>query len=398
MSSFVCRVVDAKGARSTFRRDAAQKAAVLRDLNQEGYFILSVEPASSAAAPRVKALKASVVIEFTQVMATLMANGLQLKEALSIARRVGSSSIEPVFRHVEDRVGKGDSLFDALSAWQSGFSPLYLGLVRIGEKTGDLASVFQKLGDYLAGRQAIRSKMLNSLIYPAFVLCVAVVGIALLVIIILPKLMLMIESLNPQAAAVYRRNVAAFNAGASILMALLAALAVMLLTALRMRSRNADWARRLDAVILRIPVAGTLARCTFGLNFTYAMETLLTSGYSLEDALGESSLIVGNEVFKVGLTSAREAVIKGRPLSAALMEEKVFPQALTGWVAVGEGANDLVKSFSQVRAFYQKEMDKHYSRFMNMAEPALIVAVGGILVTLILAFITPIFTMLGNLL
>jgi type II secretory pathway component PulF len=398
MSGFVCRVVDAEGKRTTFHRDAVHKAAVLRDLNQEGYFILSVEPAPSAVDLPVKELKPAIVLEFTQILATLMANGLQLKDALSIARRVGSASIGPIFRHVEEQVGKGDSLYDSLSGWRGSFSPLYLGLVRIGQKTGDLASIFQRLGEYLASRQAMRTKMVNSLVYPLFVLGVAVVGIVLLATVILPKLTGMIGSLNPQAAAAYRRNIGTFRVGAGVATGLIGAAGALAWASLRLRSRNADWARRFDAALLKIPVIKAFSRCSFGLNFSFAMETLLTSGYSLDDALAESSFVVGNLSFRAGLTSARESVIKGRPLSAALLDERIFPQMLTGWMAVGEGANDLVKSFSQVKAFYQKETDTLYSRFMNLAEPALIVTVGGILIVLILTFITPIFTMLGNLL
>jgi type II secretory pathway component PulF len=398
MSSFVCRVVDARGNKSTFRRDAAHKAAVLRDLNQEGFFILSVESASSAVDLPIKKLKPALVLEFTQVLATLMANGLQLKEALSIARRVGSASVGPIFQHVEEQVGKGDSLYEALTGWRSSFSELYLGLVRIGEKTGDLATVFQRLGDYLSGRQAMRTKMVNSLIYPLFVLFVAVVGIILLATVILPKLTGMIGSLNPGAAAVYARNVASFNVAAVIVVVVIAALGASIAIALRLRSSKVEWARRVDAALLKLPIVASFSKCSFGLNFAFAMETLLTSGYSLEDALEESSLVVNNMALKSGLLSARESVIKGRPLSASLLDEKVFPQVLTGWMAVGEGANDLVKSFAQVRAFYQKETDTLYSRFMNLAEPALIVTVGAMLILLILTFITPIFTMMGNLL
>jgi type II secretory pathway component PulF len=243
----------------------------------------------------------------------------------------------------------------------------------------------------------MRAKVVNSLIYPLFVLCVAVTGIILLLIVILPKLSGMIGSLNPEAAAVYRRNIAGFNTGASILITSLSAVTVIIVIALRRRSRDAEWARRFDAMVLRTPIVGTFARCSFGLNFSFAMETLLTSGYSLEDALSESSFVIASAAFRSGILAAREAVIKGRPLSRALLDERIFPQALTGWMAVGEGANDLVKSFAQVRAFYQKETDTLYSRFMNLAEPALIVTVGGILIILILTFITPIFTMLGRL-
>jgi type IV pilus assembly protein PilC len=208
----------------------------------------------------------------------------------------------------------------------------------------------------------------------------------------------MIGSLNPVAAALYQRNVARFQAGAGLVVSLIVAAAGFLVLSFRLRSRNAEYAKRLDAFLLRIPVVGVFLQVAFGLNFSFAMETLLTSGYPLEEALNESSWVVSNLCFRDGLLKVKGNVVKGVLLSEALRQENVFPQVLIGWMAVGEGAHDLVKSFAQVRIFYQHETDKITSRFMNLAEPALIVAVGIILITLILTFVTPIFTMLGNLL
>jgi type II secretory pathway component PulF len=398
MSTYLCKVVDTQGKRLSFRREAAHEASVLRDLNHEGYFILSVVPASSGSDIRVPKLKPALVLELTQILATLMANGLKLKEALSISQRLGGKTVTPLLNHLEAQIGKGDSLFDALSGWKSGFSPLYLGLVRIGEKTGDLATIFQRLSEYLVSRQTIRDKSVNSIVYPIFVLSVAVIGIILLATLVLPGLTGMIGSLNPQAAALYQRNVLGFQLGALVFVILIASLAVVVGVSLRLRSRNREWARRTDAFLLRLPLLKTFFQYSFGLNFSFAMETLLTSGYSLEDALEESSWVVGNLHYRDAMIRARDSVVKGIVLSEALRQEKTFPQVLIGWMAIGEGAHDLVKSFAQVRAYYQKETDKLYARFMNLAEPALIVLVGVILVTLILTFVTPIFSMMGNLL
>ena len=398
MSTFVCSVVDARGKRSELQREAAHEAAILRDLNQEGYYILSVRPASADAGARTQKVKSTVVLEFTQILSTLMSNGLTLKEALSVARRVGGRTVSPVLQRVEERVGKGDSLFESLSGWRSGFSALYLGLVRIGEKTGDLAAIFQRLSEYLQSRKALRAKTLNSLVYPAFVLGVATVGIVLLATLVLPGLTGMIASLNLHAAALYQRNVARFQAGAGLAVGILAAAAAFVVFSVRIRTVNPRWAHRLDSFVLRVPLVGRFLGVAFGLNFAFAMETLLTSGYSLEDALRESSWVASNLTYRDGLTRTRDLVVKGVLLSESMRQQGIFPDVLIGWMAMGEGAHDLVKSFSQVRVFYQQEADKLQSRFMNLAEPALIVTVGIILITLILTFITPIFTMLGSLL
>ena len=398
MSSFVCRVIDSKGNRLVIRRDATHPTAVVRDLNQEGFFILSVRPVSQSSTVPVRRLKPAVVLEFTQILATLMANGLRLKEALTIAKKLGGAAVAPLLSEVEEKVGKGDSLFEALSTWKSGFSSLYLGLVRIGEKTGDLGTIFSRLSEYLAGRQALRDKTISALVYPAFILVVALVGLVLLATFVLPSLTGMISSMNPKAAAIYKNNVVNFQVGAAVIVVILTLLGLFIAFAVGFRSKNATWAKQLDGFLLNVPWLKTFYHFAFGLNFAFAMETLLNSSYPLEEALTESAWVVGNLRFREGLLRSRESVVKGVPLSQALLQEKVFPQVLIGWMAVGEGAHDLVRSFTQVRSFYQKETDKFYSRLMNLAEPALIVVVGGIFLTLILTFITPIFTMMGNLL
>jgi len=114
VSSFECRVVGAGGKREVFVREAAHEASVLRDLNQEGYFILSVKPAALDTDLHIRKLKPAVILEFTQILSTLMANGLGLKEALAIAGRISGKSVAPLLKHAEERVGKGDSLYDAL--------------------------------------------------------------------------------------------------------------------------------------------------------------------------------------------------------------------------------------------------------------------------------------------
>jgi type II secretory pathway component PulF len=395
---FVCRIVDAAGRRTVLRRESPHEEAVVRDLNQEGYFILSVKPASEEREGAAARLKPPVVLEFTQILATLTANGLAIKEALTIAKRLGGKAVAPLLADVEGRVAKGSSLFDALSVWSGSFSPLYLGLVRIGEKTGDLSSIFQQLVGYLAGRQTLRDKTVNSLVYPAFVLGIALVGGILLLTIVLPGLTGMVSSLNPQAAAVYRSNVGQFQVVGGVVLAVLAVLIAGIAVAFRRRHDDPAWALRIDAVLLRVPLLGAFTRASFGFNFAFAMETLLSTGYPLEEALQESSWVVANRRYRQGILRARDGVIKGIPLSEALREERVFPEVLVGWMAVGEGAQDLVRSFAQVRTFFQRDIDKLFSRFMNLVEPALIVGVGIILLVMILNFITPVFTMMGNLL
>jgi len=399
MRTFISRVVDDKGKRSTLIREGAHEGAIIRDLNQEGYYILSVKTVDQDSGQGLQKVSPKAVLEFTQILMTLSSNGLKLKEALSIAKRLGSPLVNPLLIDIEARVAKGSSLYDALSAWKRSFSSLYLGLIRIGEKTGDLSAIFKRLSDYLVGRQALREKTISALIYPAFVMAIAILGAVLLVTLVLPGLSGMVSSLNPKAALLYQTNLKSFQFNAAVFLVVLMLCLLGVWRAFSLRHHNPAWALRLDSFILKVPLAGSFRRSFFGFNFSFAMETLLSSGYPLEEALEESSLVIDNRLYRKAMLNAREGITKqGLTFSQALKNERVFPPILVDWMAVGEGAQDLIGSFGQVRAFYQKETERLFSGFMGLIEPALIVVVGIVMLVMILNFITPIFTMMGNLL
>jgi type II secretory pathway component PulF len=372
------------------------REVLIRDLNAEGFLIMGVTEAGSRNPASQGRLKPTLVLRFTEILTTLMANGLSLKEALALVRTLGGKPLAVFLETLYGKVQKGQSLHSALESGPQGFSPLYLGLVRIGEQTGDLAAILPRLADYLKSRNALRQKTINALVYPSFVLAVALIGVALLSIFVLPVLTGAIGGVNPDAAGQYQKNVAGFQWGAGMLFAVLALVALGIIALLGSSRVNTVLAERLDGLLLQIPLVRDLVWQTFGLHVSFAMEILLTSGFSVEVSLQECQAIIGNRAVRSQWTRVRDRVVKGQPLSHALREEKNFPGTFLGWVEVGEAAHDLKKSFHQLRDFYQNQVDVLSARFTSLVEPALIVVVGGLMILLVLTFVTPIFTMLGR--
>jgi len=399
METYQVRVADAKGRRSVVRRSGAQLEMVLRDLHQEGYFVLGVDEGRAPSQAKGRAISPKVLIELTQTLANLLGNGLTLGEALSLARDVfPTGPLKGVLTDLASRVGKGQSLHDALSAWGKGLPPLYLGLIRIGEKTGDLSRVLGRLDEYLQARKQIADKTGNALAYPLLVMGIAVVGMTLLMTTVFPALTEIVASVNQGAAANYARGLSGFQTTAALVAGTVVLLAVAV-AALRWRARSQPQLReRLDALWLRVPLAGPFALHEFGWNASFALETLLAAGYSVEDGLTEVSGVVANRFLRSRLVRVRERVIKGEALSQALTAEGGFPATFISWIAVGEAANDLGKSFGQLRRYYQQEWEKTMARWLALVEPGLILVVGAVLLGLILTFVTPVFSMLGNIL
>lgn len=396
--AFECHIVDGQGRKQVVSRQGPGEDWVLRELASEGFFVLSIKDASAVPPQRGK-LRLKDVIDLTETLSTLLGNGLTLKETLKVASEVfPRSRQERIFRHLSSEVSKGLSLHQSLQAWAASLPPLYLGLIRIGEKTGDLSNILKQLAEYLQTRKALKDKTGNALVYPAFVLGIAVLGLGLLMVLVFPTLTSILGNLNAKAAAAYATNLAGFQAGASVFGLVALALAAGAVTVWVQRRSNERFRQASDAFVLRVPLLGSYLTSSFGLNFSFAVSTLLAAGYSLEETLAEAAEVITNRHLRHHVVKVREGVLKGKKLSAAFQESGVFPQAMTGWVLVGEGAHDLKRVFAQLQRFYQQDLDRYHHRFLNLVEPAMIVLVGGLLVFLVLTFITPVFTMLGNLL
>ena len=123
------------------------------------------------------------------------------------------------------------------------------------------------------------------------------------------------------------------------------------------------------------------------------MHTLLEGGYTLEDALEESKKVVNNVAFQSSISRIRDKIIKGDELSKAFLEESVFSEHISKWIAIGERSGHMKQVFQQLSQYYQNEIDKWITRFMGMIEPALILLVGVVVVLIVVFFITPIFSM-----
>jgi type II secretory pathway component PulF len=212
------------------------------------------------------------------------------------------------------------------------------------------------------------------------------------VIFVLPRIQAMFQQLGAALPARLSSALGLFRGavlGGGLLLAGALA-AVLVLSALR-RS-NPALALALDRLVLRLPVYGRVRYLREILNLLFALEMLTAGGFSVEDALGESAEVTGNQAFRAALTKARESIVGGENLSAAFLSSPVFSSRIGRWVAVGERAGQVEQVFGQLRRYYQVEIEKWSSRFMNLVEPILILGVGLVIFLVIIFFIMPIFS------
>jgi type II secretory pathway component PulF len=339
------------------------------------------------------------VMEFTESVSLLLSSGLTFRDALDIAQTIFlKGEVNQMIVHLLEEIRKGSSVYEALERLGGAFPPVFRGFVRIGEKIGSLEGAFRQLGEYLREERKIRDKLGSSLIYPVLVLVVAMVGITGVATFVLPRVKDMFDQLGSELPARITAMMRLLNGAIAFGAVVLGGLIVAGLVLTVLRRSDTALAETLDRLVLKVPVLGRMRYLREVLNLLFAMETLTGGGFTIEDALAESARIVGNRAFRAGLLSAREAIVRGESLAAALLSTPVFSPRIGRWVAVGERSGQIEQVFGQLRRYYQGEIEKWSARFMSLVEPVLILLVGAIIFAIVFFFIIPIFSLYEGLL
>ena len=338
-------------------------------------------------APRVTQ---SQLVIMTRQLAALLGASTPLEEALNA---VASQSEKPAARTrilaVRERVMEGWRFADALAEDKKSFPALYRAVIAAGETSGDLGGVLERLATMLEKNRAMRSKAIASLIYPAALAFVAVGVVAALMIFVVPKIIEQFNSFDAQLPFLTRMVVGIsdwiVNYG------LYAALAIIILVAGFWRAmKEPAFKLAVDQWVLGLPVFGKLARAVDGARFARTLATLFSGGAPLLDAIIGAKKTVSNAYIAKRLETTVTMVGEGSSLAAAIKRAGVLPPMLTHMIAAGERAGALPDLLDKSAVQLEEEFDTASTVALRLLEPAIIVAMGGAVVVIVLSILLPI--------
>jgi type IV pilus assembly protein PilC len=330
-------------------------------------------------------------------MSILLMASLSLKDAVEIS---ASGSGRPQLRRLAEKLRRGmergRSFLDALSDCAR-LPPVYSGLVRVGEKTGELSKAYERLAHYLAERKRLADSLSGAMLYPILILLVTVMGGGAVCLYALPKLRSIFMELGGTAAAGLDRSLDAGAGAALCAMASCAVLALASGLAAVLRRQSPSFAMRLDKLAYRLPFLGTSVRSRNLLDFCFAMESMVSGGVPIDEALREASLASANAYFSASLISLRDLARSGRPLSEACRSLPAFPAQMAQWIAVGERTGNPREIFGRLREYYQAIAERRAKAAMALIEPAASLLIGACVLFMLFTFVIPLFKAMGSL-
>lgn len=340
-----------------------------------------------------KGVRTESFLLFNQEFIALLRAGIPIPEALGlVAERPEQPMLQRTLQSVLEDVGQGRSLSEACARHESVFDRLYVAALKVGEKSGKLASVLQKHHAYLAARHDLRQKLSKALAYPIFLLLTLAVVLAVLFAFVLPRFIEMYADFNARLPWPTRYLIAAVE---QFYVTLPLVLAVTVLSLLLYRAWIATERGRLaaDRIKLSIPLMGLFSRTYSMAQMTRMLSTLLASGMHLVETLSTVADSLSNRAFAGRLAAAAAQVREGESLAAALGAEKLLPRTALKLIQAGEAAGNLAEMLGEVARHHEQLLENQMARLLALIEPALMLLLGIFVGGIIVVMYLPIFSM-----
>jgi general secretion pathway protein F len=400
---FSYKALTAAGENLDGQMEAGSADEVIVRLQDQGYLPVQAVRADAAreggplfSFGRKRDLDAAQVLQFTQQLATLLAAGQPLDRALGILLELPESAqARKVIERIRETVRGGAPLSVALEQQHGIFPRLYVSLVRAGESGGGLDEALRRLADYLERSRDLRSRVVNALIYPIFLVVLVVASVIGLLVFVVPQFEELFTNLNAELAW-YTQGVMWLSAGLRQGWPLI--LAGLLLLAWWLNNRAADpgWRLAMDARLLANRYTGPLVGRLETARLSRTLGTLVGNGVPLLTALNLAGNVLSNRVLANALEAAASDVKSGAGLGYALGKQKVFPRLAVQMIQVGEESGELDSLLLKVADTFDVETRNTLERLLTLLVPALTILMAAIVATIILSVLLPIYDLTGN--
>jgi len=340
-------------------------------------------------------IKTRDLVVMTRQFATMINAGLPLVQALDIlAKQTENKSLAEITKSVVYDVESGHTLADALRKHPKAFSDLYVNMVAAGEAGGILDTILVRLSEFLEKNDAIIRKVKGAMIYPAVIMSVAAIAIAVLLIFVIPTFQNMFASVNLELPLPTRIVIAMSSILTHYWWAIIGAAGGFVFLLSRWY-KTAPGRLQIDKLLLRLPVLGDVIRKSAVSRFTRTLGTLISSGVSILDGLEITARTAGNMVIHNAVMESRASIAGGETIAGPLQKSNVFPPMVISMIAVGEQTGGLDEMLSKIADFYDDEVDAAVSALLSLMEPIMIVVLGVIVGGMVVAMYLPIFDMVN---
>lgn len=331
---------------------------------------------------------------FSRQLATMIKAGVPVVQAFSITiEGQTKASMRNLLIDLRDQISAGTPVAQALRRHPKVFDELFCSLVEAGENSGTLETMLERVAIYKERMETLKNKIKKALYYPVFVLLIGMGVSALLLIKVVPEFEKMFAGFGAELPAFTQLVVNMSRFMQEWWYLVLGAMVAAVYLVLMMKKRSPSFELRLSHLGLRLPVIGQLLHKSAVARFARTLSTSFAAGVTLVDSLESAGKASGNLVYNRHVQQVREDVSTGQQLNFAMRNGRLFPTMVNQMVAIGEESGALDTMLAKVADFYEEEVEAMVDNMTSLLEPMVIVVLGVIVGSLVIAMYLPIFQM-----
>ncbi|HBR15470.1 MAG TPA: hypothetical protein DD723_08010 [Candidatus Omnitrophica bacterium] len=403
MSKFSYIVKDLEGKAYKNVVDAASQEALIEKLQKENYFIVSIKELTAAGASKTKTfvspsrkfthhkVKLNDLLIFARQLSTMIESGVSLTRALDVIQsQVESKEFSLVLSKIKTDVERGGSLSQSLAKHPRIFNQFWVSLLEVGEASGTIPVVITKLGFYLEQQAAFRSTIVSGLVYPAILFMVSMGAVIFFALFVAPRFEAIFSSMKVELPLITKVLLGTFKfikANFLIIIGIIVGIFFSLKTYCKTYHGKIAW----EKFIFSLPTVGEVYKNIIVERFSSQMAILIDAGVPILYALDITERLVDNNVCALIVNSIKEGVKKGELFVNPMIRSGFFPPMSIQMIMVGEETGELSKMLKHVADYYQNNVQIFMKRFSVLIEPFMLVFMGGVIGTIVLAMFLPMF-------
>lgn len=330
------------------------------------------------------------LLSFTRQLGVMFGAGVPIMQCLEILYKSQKNlNLKKVIKQISEEVGNGKSLSEAMRG-KRGFDNLYVNLVRAGETGGVLDQILFKITEFMEKQEKTKKQIKSAMTYPAVVLSVGFLVVYGLMVFVVPKLKEMLESNNQELPAVTEFVIDTSNFLSENFMSLTLGI-IFTVIMIGKLIKTEEGKPIFDKFMMKMPVFGDVVIKGNLSSFMRTLSTMLGSGVTLVDSLEICINTIDNSVMANDLKKIKTAVTEGKTLTEPLGQIEYFPAMVVQMVKVGEQTGQLDEMLAKVANIFEEEVDDLVANMSKMIEPFVIVFLGGMVATILIAMYLPIF-------
>ena len=340
-----------------------------------------------------RSLSAADLAVLTRQLATLVQSGMPLEESLSaVGQQTENARLQSIVMGVRARVREGFSFADGLRDFPRAFPEIYRATIEAGEQSGHLDAVLERLADYTENRQELVQKVRNAMIYPALLVAFCLIIVTLMMTYVVPKVVGVFSSTGQDLPTPTAALIAISDFIQSYGWLVLLVVGALIFAFVRLLKKPGP-KRSFDVFLLKTPLLGKIIRGLNTARFTRTFSIMTGSGVPILEGLKISAQVITNTPMREAVEEASLRIREGAPIGTSLGQGGYFPPLCIHLINSGEASGQLENMLNKAAGQQEREMDGLISTLLNILEPGMIIVMGVLVLSMVVALLLPIFEM-----